>query len=413
MNNVIAAIALKHLLARRRQSFVSMLGIVLGVGFFLSVSSMMRGSESDFIKRLIDNSPHITVEDEFRRPHAQPAETDFAGGAVEVRSVKPETETRGIRGYERILGVLAAMPGVRASPVLTGQAIVNIAGTDVGVTLNGMIPQELREVTTIADHMTVGTVDDLAANASGIVIGDVLASKLSITLGQNLTLSANREVHAFKVVGLFHTGRGSYDEGQAFVNLKRAQALFDRPYRANGIIVKLADPYQARTVADEVERSFGYKSVSWQEASEDLMTTLAIRDIIMYSVVSAVLVVAAFGIYNVISTVVLEKHRDIAILKSIGFYARDIRRVFVIEGFLLGVAGSVLGLGLGELLMLALQTIRFKYPGSSDPVPLPIDWNWSQFALAAAFAMVAALTAAFLPARKGARVNPAEILRGS
>jgi lipoprotein-releasing system permease protein len=413
MNNLIAAIALKHLLARRRQSFVSMFGIVLGVGFFLSVSALMRGSESDFIKRLVDNSPHITVQDEFRRPHAQPAETDFPGGAVEVRSVKPETETRGIRGYERILGVLAALPGVRASPVLTGQAIVNIAGTDVGITLNGMIPQQLRDVTTIADHMTVGSVDDLAANASGIVIGDALARKLSITLGQNLTLSANREVHVFKVVGVFHTGRGSYDEEQAFVNLKRAQALFDRPFRANTIIIKLADPYQARTIADEVERSFGYKSVSWQEASEDLMTTLAIRNIIMYSVVSAVLVVAAFGIYNVISTVVLEKHRDIAILKSIGFYARDIQRVFVIEGFLLGVAGSVLGLGLGALMMLGLQTIRLKYPGSSDPVPLPIDWNWSQFTLAAAFAMVAALTAAFLPARKGARVNPAEILRGS
>jgi lipoprotein-releasing system permease protein len=143
------------------------------------------------------------------------------------------------------------------------------------------------------------------------------------------------------------------------------------------------------------------------------MTTLAIRNIIMYSVVSAVLVVAAFGIYNVISTVVLEKHRDIAILKSIGFYARDIQRVFVVEGLLLGVAGSALGLGLGVLLMLALQSIRFKYPGSSDPVPLPIDWSFAQFALAAAFAMVAALTAAFLPARKGARVNPAEILRGS
>ena len=413
MNNLIAAIALKHLLARRRQSFVSMFGIVLGVGFFLSVSALMRGSESDFIKRLVDNSPHITVQDEFRRPHAQPAETDFPGGAVEVRSVKPETETRGIRGYERILGVLAALPGVRASPVLTGQAIVNIAGTDVGITLNGMIPQQLRDVTTIADHMTVGSVDDRAANASGIVIGDALARKLSITLGQNLTLSANREVHVFKVVGVFHTGRGSYDEEQAFVNLKRAQALFDRPFRANTIIIKLADPYQARTIADEVERSFGYKSVSWQEASEDLMTTLAIRNIIMYSVVSAVLVVAAFGIYNVISTVVLEKHRDIAILKSIGFYARDIQRVFVIEGFLLGVAGSVLGLGLGALMMLGLQTIRLKYPGSSDPVPLPIDWNWSQFTLAAAFAMVAALTAAFLPARKGARVNPAEILRGS
>ena len=118
------------------------------------------------------------------------------------------------------------------------------------------------------------------------------------------------------------------------------QALLKRPNRANTIIVKLDDPQQAQHVAAEIERRFGYKSVSWQEASEDMMSTLVTRNIIMYTVVSAVLIVAAFGIYNVISTVVLEKQRDIAILKSIGFRARDIRRIFLIQGLLLGIAGQ-------------------------------------------------------------------------
>jgi len=413
MNNVVATIAAKHLVARRRQSLVSVLGIVLGVGFFLAISALMRGSETDFIARLVDNSPHITVEDEFRQPHAQPAETAFPGGAVEVRSAKPETETRGIRGYDHVLDLLRAIPGTRASPVLTGQALVNIAGEDVGVTLNGMIPSQVSDVTTISQYMTAGTVEDLDSNSNGIIIGDGLARKLSLAIGQTMSLSADQQVRTLQVVGIFHTGRANYDEGQAFVSLKRAQALFDRPNRVNSIIVKLSDPYQAQTVADTIEKSVGYKSVSWQEATEDLMTTLTIRNIIMYTVVSAVLVVAAFGIYNVISTVVLEKQRDIAILKSIGFHARDIQRIFLMEGLLLGLAGSVLGLTLGALMMLALSTLKFRYPGSSDPMPLPIDWSWFQFALAAAFAIGAALTAAYLPARKGARVAPAEILRGS
>ena len=137
------------------------------------------------------------------------------------------------------------------------------------------------------------------------------------------------------------------------------------------------------------------------------------RNIIMYTVVSAVLIVAAFGIYNVISTVVLEKQRDIAILKSIGFRARDIRRIFLIQGLLLGVAGSVAGLPLGAGLMWSLMQVRLKFPGSSDPVPLPIDWNWRQFAIAASFAIAAAVFAGLLPARKGARVQPVEILRGA
>ena len=133
----------------------------------------------------------------------------------------------------------------------------------------------------------------------------------------------------------------------------------------------------------------------------------------MYTVVSAVLIVAAFGIYNVISTVVLEKQRDIAILKSMGFRARDIRLIFLIQGVLLGFAGGVLGLPFGAALMLGLMQIRLKLPGSSDPVPLPIDWNWGQFAIAAAFAMAAALSAGLLPARKAASVRPVDILRGA
>jgi lipoprotein-releasing system permease protein len=407
-------IALKHLLARRRQSLVSLSGIVLGVGFFLAVSSLMQGSEHDFIRRLVDNSPHITIQDEFRNPRLQPVEQLYPVGAIEVRRVKPLSETRGIRGYPQILEGLRTLPGLRASPVLIGQALVSFAGKDIAVSLNGMIPAEVNDVTTIQDHIVAGSVDAMTANPDGIVLGDALVRKLSLALGENLTVTApTGVVHTFKILGLFHTGRADYDNTQTFADLKRVQALLKRLNRANTIILKLDDPQRAHAVADAIERRFGYKSVSWQEANEDLMSTLTTRNIIMYTVVSAVLVVAAFGIYNVISTVVLEKQRDIAILKSMGFRASDIRHIFLIQGVLLGLAGSAFGLPFGAGLMLGLMQIRLKFPGGSDPLPLPIDWNWPQFAIAAAFAMGAALCAGFLPARKAASVQPVEILRGA
>lgn len=414
MIGIIPAIALKHLLARPRQSLVSLSGIVLGVAFFLAVSSLMKGSETDFIRRLVDNSPHVTMADEFRNPRLQPVEQLYAGGAVEVRSIKPLSETRGIRGYSQILASLRTRPDLRASPVLAGQALVTFAGRDLALSLNGMIPSEVSDVTTIRNYMIAGNLDELTANPDGIVLGDGLVRKLALSLGENLTVtSPTREVHTFKIVGLFHTGRANYDDTQAFADLKRVQALLHRPNRANTIIVKLDDPYQAQVVATEIEGRFAYKSVSWQEANEDLMSTLTTRNIIMYTVVSAVLIVAAFGIYNVISTVVLEKQRDIAILKSIGFRARDIRCIFLIQGFLLGLAGSAVGLPLGAALMWALMQVELKFPGSTDAVPLPIDWSWHQFAIAAAFAVGAALSAGFLPARKGARMHPVDILRGA
>jgi lipoprotein-releasing system permease protein len=414
VSNLIPAIALRHLLARPRQSLVSLSGIVLGVAFFLAVSSLMQGSENDFISRLVDNSPHITIADEFRKPRHQPLEQLYPGGAIEIRSVKPLTETRGIRGYAQVLDGLRGLPELRASAVLVGQALVSFAGRDVALSLNGMIPAEVGDITTIQNYMIAGSVDELIANSAGIILGDGLVQKLSLSLGGNVTVTApSGETHTFKIVGVFRTGRANYDETQAFADLRRVQVMLNRPNRANTIIVKLDDPHRAHAVADEIERRFGYKSVSWQESNEDLMATLTTRNIIMYTVVSAVLVVAAFGIYNVISTVVLEKQRDIAILKSIGFRARDIRRIFLIQGLLLGVAGSAMGLPLGAALMFGLTRIRMKYPGVTDLVPLPIDWNWRQFAIAAGFAMAAALLASLLPARKGAGVQPVDILRGA
>lgn len=145
---LLLSIALKHLLARKRQSLVSLSGIVLGVGFFLAISSLMQGSQNDFVQRLVDNSPHITISDEFRNPRPQPLFKRYAQGAVEVRNVKHLTETRGIRGYEQTLARLRAMPGVEASPVLAGQALISFAGRDVGITLNGMIPEEVQHVST-------------------------------------------------------------------------------------------------------------------------------------------------------------------------------------------------------------------------------------------------------------------------
>ena len=236
---------------------------------------------------------------------------------------------------------------------------------------------------------------------------------MSLKRGDNMTVAApNGQVRNFKILGLFRTGRSQYDARQAFVSIKRVQALLGRANRINNIIIKLPDPYEARNLAAQMESRFGYKSVSWQEASEDLLSTLTIRNTIMYTVVSAVLIVAAFGIYNVISTVVMEKHRDIAILKSIGFHASDIQKIFLIQGVLLGLTGCVLGLPLGMLLMGALMQIRFKPPGSSDIVSMPLDWGWTQFAIAASFAIGAATLAAYLPARKAAHVQPVDILRG-
>lgn len=411
---VVFHIARTHLMSRKRQTAVSLLGIVLGVGFFLGVSSLMQGSEQDFIHRLVDNSPHITLKDEFRQAPQQPVLLTYPDAAVSVRHVKPKDERRGIRNYKEKLARVTGMAGVQVAPLLSGTAVASYAGRDRGVSITGLVPEQMRGVSIIESLMTVGNLDSLNANADGIIIGKALADKFDMQIGNSLTITApNGAVKLMKVVGFFKSGNKGYDEGQTFALLKKVQALLDKPNIANRFIFKLVDPYLASVVAREVEARTGYLAESWQEASADIMGTLAIRNTIMYSVVSAILIVAAFGIYNIISTIVMEKTRDIAIMKSMGFHADDIKQIFLIQGLVLGGIGSIFGSALGAGIIYGVSLITIKTPFSSDPMPMPVDWGWQQFAIACSFALLASVFAAYLPARKAGMVQPVAILRGA
>lgn len=406
-------IAMAHLLNRRRQTIMSLLGAALGVAFFLAVSSLMRGSEKDFIDRLINSAPHITVSDELRQAPPQPAGKIYPAGAIEILNRKPETDIRGIRGYLQIMDRIERTPGLRIAPVLTGQVILNFAGKDHAITMSGVIPERMFGVSDIEQKIVAGSLRTLNENANGIVIGVALAQKFGVDMGDNLTVSApNGIVRVMKIVGLFSTGSTSVDEGQGYVLLKRAQSLLARPNRVNKLIIQMDDPYAARGEAAQIESRIGYRSESWQEANESITNVLFIRNMIMYSVVSAILIVASFGIYNVISTIVLEKRRDIAIMKAMGFSYRDIRRIFLFEGAVVGLLGSVIGTAFGLVLMKGLERVELVPPGTNKIVNLPIYWGSEQILLACCFALLSAVGAAYFPARKAAATLPVDILRG-
>jgi lipoprotein-releasing system permease protein len=168
----------------------------------------------------------------------------------------------------------------------------------------------------------------------------------------------------------------------------------------------------ARDVASRIEAETGYKSVSWQEANEDLLSAFQIRNFIMYTVVGAILLVASFGTYNIISTITHEKTRDIAILKSLGFTSATIRRIFLIEALAIGIGGMLVGWVLGYAMSLGLGRIEFKSP-YMDATTLPVYVTPLHYLLAGAIALAASAFAGYFPARKAAGVQPVEIIRGA
>ncbi|TAM43777.1 MAG: ABC transporter permease [Gammaproteobacteria bacterium] len=407
-------IALTHLLHRKRQSVVSVLGISMGVGFFIAMAALMQGFQRYFVDKTIDVSPHVIMKDEFRVPPRQPVELVYPGGAVRLLNVQPIEERRGIKNAMALAEAIAARPGVAVAPTLVGQVFLRFGSKDVSTTLYGIDPHRERRVTQIERDLIRGRLDSLLTTANGIILGEGLAAKLGV--GQGDTVSATSSagvVLKMKVAGIFRSGITTKDNFESFTLLKKAQVLHDRPNVVNEIRLRLADINQAAPLAIALEARYRYRSESWEETNKNILGIFVIQNGIMYSTVSAILIVAAFGIFNIITTVIHEKERDIAILKSMGFGEGAIRNVFVLEGVVVGIVGTLIGWLLGFGLTELLGAIRFHVEGFVTMERFALHYTFTHYLLAGTFALPSAVFAAWLPARKAAAVNPVDIIRGA
>lgn len=409
--NLVLDIAWTHVRARVRQTGFAVAGVATGVGFSIMMAALMQGSQEDFTNRLVNTLAHITVSDERRAPPPQPAESTFQ--AAEIHGLTPEARRRGIKNPLATMAALEAwLPGA-VGPSVKVQAIIRYANHDVATSVTGIDPRREAQVSDLPKQMRGATLTALYRATNAIIIGDRLSEKIGARIGANITLQTSEGARiGAQVVGFFHTGVRQFDESGAYVLTKTGQILSRQTGLINELRVRLRDPMNSREIASRIENDTGYKSVSWQEANEDLISTFIIRNIIMYTVVGAILLVASFGTYNIISTITHEKARDIAIMKSLGLSEQTVRSIFVIEAMIIGLAGALAGFLLGYLLCLALGSVEIKNP-FIDSDRLPLAYTYTHYLLAGMVALVSSVAAGYQPARKAARGNPVEIIRGA
>lgn len=406
-------IALAYIISRPRQTMVSVLGVTMGVGFYIGISALMQGFQEDFVRRIVDISPHVIIRDEFRFAPLQPMAIVNRHAAVELRGVKPRDEPRGIRSADAIIEQLVKDKGLSIAPTLTGQAFLRYGGKDTGITLLGVEPEKERRVSSLAKDLIEGALDDLVENANGIIVGRGVAKKTGLARGSNVSVVSGYGVTLqMKVVGIFETGIVALDDSQTYVHLKKAQVLQRRTDVVNQIRLRLADIDRADEVAREIEAKHGYKTESWRESNQNIFGIFVIQNGIMYSTVGAILIVSGFGIYNIVSTVVNEKRHDVAILKSIGFSETDIRRIFLMQGLGVGIVGTVLGWLFGFLLIQMLASIKFDIQGMIRTQGFVLNRSLLSYAVAGGIAIAVSALAAYLPARKAAALNPVDVIRG-
>src|ERR1700756_314361 len=405
-SNLLFNIAWTHVTTRVRQTLVGMAGVAMGVGFTIMMAGLMQGSQIDFLHQLVDTMPHITVQDERRAPSAQPADREY--GAVQMSGVANVGGRHGIKYPDTVMASLRSwIPGDVAPSVKT-TAIIDHGGR-IGVTLVGIDPRQEIKVSKLASQMREGQITDLSRAPNAIIIGQALAEKLAVKNGNSVALIGGQGTEVSStVVGIFHSGMKRVDEGQIYALLSTAQLMIGQSGIVNELSLRLNDPLSAERIAKQVEAQTGYKSMSWQEANSDLLSSFAVRDFIVLTVMGAMLLTSSFATYNIISTITNEKRQDIAIMKSLGMRETSVRRIFIIEAAIIGLVGTVFGWILGYALCYGWSKITIFNPLTGTTVPLSIYYSPMHYLVAGGISLLCCTGAAFFPARKATRVHPVE-----
>ena len=412
-------VGLRYLRARRRSflsliSFISLLGVVIGVATLDIVLAVMTGFEQDLRDKILGMNPHIVV-------------VSYAGP---------------VDGDPALVERVRQVPGVvAAGPFVYGQAMLAVGRSAAGVAVRGIDPAAAGAVVDLERHLKVGRLDELArprevtlpieegggrVELPGLVLGGELARQLGVVSGEIVSVISPLgtpgpagmvpRIKRFVVVGIFDSGMFDYDTQLAYMALGDAQRFFDMKGTVSCIEVRVRDVYDARAVARAVEAALGgfpYRARDWMEVNRNLFSALKLEKVVYGIVLCLIVVVAAFNILATLTMVVKEKRRDIAILKSMGGSNASIGRIFILNGAVIGVAGTVLGnlLGLAGCWFLA----RYQFIELPKDVflvtTLPVRLDPVNFAVVGAVSVAICIVAALSPARRAASLVPVEVIR--
>ena len=408
-------IGLRYLKAKRKQAFVSIItiisivGVWLGVWAMITVLSVMSGFEKTLKEKILGTQAHIVV-------------------------LKAGQE--GMDHYEEVLKKVQEVKGVvAAAPFVFNQVMLSSESNVFGVVLNGIDPDRVGKVTELVHNMKAGRLQDLkeAGEYPGIVLGVELSKRLGVSindtiqvispLGTMTPMGMMPKMRRFRVVGVFYSGMYEYDNTLAYVSVESAQKFLGMGGSVTGIEVKTNDIYGVKEIGKEIRQKLGipFWTKDWMEMNRNLFSALKLEKIIMFIILVLIVLVAAFNIISTLIMVAMEKQKDIAILKSMGARSRGILKIFVIEGLVIGVVGTILGTIQGLLIALNMDAIQqfleaqLGYKVLASDVyyidKLPSQVNPLDVGLIIATAILISLLATLYPAWRASKLDPAEALR--
>jgi lipoprotein-releasing system permease protein len=403
-------IALRFLSHRKRALLLSLSGVVFGVAFFICTQAQTEGFAKFFIDSTLGSNGALIMRSRFQTRSGSIVPSKLAGTNVAHRQY-----FEGITNATEIMRVSRQFSNVVAcSPVLRGTLSARSGFENATVDLFGIDPALHIQTTNLAHQLVDGKFDDFRNNPSSVIVGSKLAETLNVAVGDSVQLlSPGAQYRRFAITAIARSGVGSIDSTRIYCHARVAETLLHRPYAASMIIYKLRDPDRAPALAEHFETLFQHDSVSWQdreEANLQLFLTLRVSAAIT---VSLIILLAGFGIFNVLTMSVLAKVKEIAILRSMGYRRNDIAAIFLWQGAMVAAAGSVLGCLLGAILTYGVSHIPIRVRGLLYADHFLVTWNWAHYVSATVLAIIAVFIASYVPARRAASLPPVTTLRGS
>jgi len=414
---VILDITRTHLTSRMKQSGIAALGVTFGIGTFIVLMSFMTGLNNLLDGLILNRTPHVRIYNEIEPSDQQPVELSdaFADAWNVVRSVKPKNSQERIHDALPLLSRLENDERVKGVSPQVNTPVFYLAGNiELNGVINGINPLEEKRLFNFGDYITTGSPDDLARNRNGILIGAGIADKMSLGLGDRVQVSTARgALIPLKVVGIFQSGLAEVDNVQSYVNLSMGQQLLgEGKSYITDINLKLFNIEDAVPMAAEIRRKYKVSAVDINTANAQFETGTSIRNLITYAVSVTLLVVAGFGIYNILNMLIYEKMNDIAILKATGFSGDDVKLIFISQAMLIGLIGGLLGLAIGFGLSVLIDRAPFETEALPTIKTFPVNFDPGFYLIGITFAVISTFLAGYLPARKARKIDPVEIIRG-
>lgn len=408
-------IAKTHLVSKKRQTLVAMLGVTFGIAMFIVMISFMQGVNQFLEDSALDASPHIRIYNEVNTQRPSILDTEKRGGFNVVYHQKPKQQLARLKNGLEMVRLIEQMPGVKGvSPEVSSQAFFNNGPIQISGVIAGIDYPRENLLYNLDSRIKSGSFTALLSNPNGIIVGATLAQKLNVLVGDKVSITTPLGGNlTLRVVGIFGFGIGTIDNLRCYTSIGTVQEILgkDASYITD-IHVKMHDPLQAIPFGETLRKQFGCYTEDWATANSTILTGKKIRNVMTFVISMTLLVVAGFGIYNIMNMNVLNKLKDIAILKATGFGGKDVVAVFLWQAIIIGLAGGLLGLGIGFGISYLLSITPFDAGDFLSIKTFPVVFRVEYYLMGLFFGVITTLLAGYFPSRKAAKIDPVAILRG-